>query len=109
MTLNAIVDAQIGDILNDDGTFRPVKDWDPVFQRMCSSYKVVPIFERSGDGKDRSWDLVGYSHEVKLERGNKAIELLGRHNEVKAFPVPGRGELTVNVTLETIEAKLYLA
>ena len=85
MTLDSFVQAEVSEILNDDGSYKPPSEWPATWQRMCTSYKRKPIYERSTDGKDKSWDFIGYEHEAKFERGNKALELLGKHTSVGAY------------------------
>ena len=98
----------MSEILNPDGTYKPVKEWPAPWQRMVISFKVKPVHQRSQDGKDSAWVLVGYEYEFRFERGGNVWKLIGDHVGVRAYPTANR-DVTVNITLEAIEAKLYLA
>lgn len=100
-TLDAIVDADIADLYDENNVLKPVKDWPLVWRKMCVG--MEPIFKHSSDGENDSWDQAGYK--VKFERGNKAIELLGKHITVNAFVQP-KQQIEVDVRIESVERRL---
>lgn len=102
--LDEAVDAKISDIYTDKGELKPVHDWPDVWQRMCVG--MEPIFKRSTDGENDSWDQAGFK--VKFERGNKAIELLGRHVDINAFAQPTEKHEHVHLHV-TVEDRLTQA
>ena len=104
LQLIEIVKADVSDIISDDGEFKPISEWPAPWPQMCSSLEIEPIYERSTDGKDRAWDLVGHKTKARFERGNKALEMLGKHTDVRAW-VMEKVDLSINVNLtERLEA-----
>ena len=96
-TLDAIVDADVADIIDPaTGAQKPVHEW-PVTLR-CMVKSIEPAFKRSSDGEHESWDQAGYK--VVFERGNLAIKLLGQHVNVKAFQEERHEHLHIHVELE---------
>jgi len=81
--------ADVRDIRNDDGSFKPQSEWPPIWGRMCEAgdVEVERTFERSKDGGDKSWDAKGTVTKVKLKFTGRAklIELLMRHKGVNAL------------------------
>jgi phage terminase small subunit len=87
--LTEVLRADIRDIRNDDGTFKPQSEWPEVWGRLCEAgdVEVERSYERSKDGGDKSWDEKGTVTKVKLRFTNRAklIELLMRHKGVNAL------------------------
>ena len=76
------VDADIADILNDDGSLKPVKEWPKVWrQGLVSGVEIEQLFE--GRGEERVH--VGNLAKVKLSERIRRLELIGRHKAVGAF------------------------
>ena len=100
-----VAEAQFSEILDDQGKFKPVCEWPPHWQRMVTSYKVKPVSQRSQDGKDKSWDLVGYEYEFRFERGGTVWKLIGEHVGVRAFPNRAL-DVNLNVSVEGLNALL---
>lgn len=80
-----MVDADVGDILNDDGTIKDVKKWPPVWRRSISAFDIIEL----GEGV--------LLKKVKLLDKVKILELIGKHVDVSAFR--DRVEVDVNVSL----------
>lgn len=97
-TLDAIIEADIADIYDEKNNLRPIGEWPLVWRKMCVG--MEPIFKHSSDGQNESWDQAGFK--VKFERGNKALELLGRHVSVNAFvqPTEKHEHVHLHVTVE---------
>lgn len=76
------------DILSDDGSMKPIRDWPKVWRQFISGMDLSELFEGSGD--DRK--LVGILKKIKWPDKLKNLELLGKHVDVGAFKE--RHELT---------------
>lgn len=71
-------EADLGDLYNEDGTMKPVKEWPKIWrQGLVSGLDVEEI--RSGD------DVSSQIRKVKLSDRVKRLELIGRHIDVQAF------------------------
>ena len=69
------------DILEDDMSFKPVRQWPKVWRQYLSGFDLAEMFE--GSGKDR--DMVGILKKIKWPDKVKNLELLGKHVSVNAF------------------------
>lgn len=79
--LVAIDQMDIADILGDDGSIKPVKDWPEVWRRSISGMDVSELFEGSGDQRA----LAGVLKKIKWPDKLKNLELMGKHVSVQAF------------------------
>lgn len=85
MKLVEMVDADIGDILNDDGSIKPIRQWSPIWRRSVAAFDIIQV----GDGVELK--------KVKLLDKVKILELIGKHVDVNAFR--DRVELDVKMTI----------
>ena len=69
------------DILNDDGTVKPVRDWPQIWRQFVSGFDVAEMF--TGGGDDR--ELAGMLKKIKWPDKIKNLELIGKHVNVQAF------------------------
>ncbi|MDI2595010.1 terminase small subunit [Pseudomonas sp. 681] len=69
------------DILEDDMSFKPVRQWPKIWRQYLSGFDIAEMFE--GAGKDR--DMVGVLKKIKWPDKVKNLELLGKHVSVNAF------------------------
>ena len=76
-----MLQADIGDILNDVGKFKPIHDWPKIWRQMLTAVDIKELFEYTGDGQEKIGDLV----KAKFVSREKILELTGRHVDVKAF------------------------
>jgi len=76
-----MLDADPAQILNDDGTLKPITRWPVTWRRMLSGFEIAELWE--GRGRDR--ERVGVLKKIKLIDRLKVIELLGKHIDVGAF------------------------
>lgn len=90
--LGEMADADVLEIMDDLGGYKPLKDWPPSWRRMVSECRVEISYERSTDGtqagKSKSWDESGKIISVKIPDRLKIIESIGRHVAVRAYPTP---------------------
>ena len=86
--------ADLADIF-EPGTnsMRPVHEWPEVWRKMCSGIKVKAVYEV----EDGFRDLVGYVQDIKVIDRLKALELIGKHTDIRAFTE--RIELTTDKEL----------
>ena len=70
--------ADIADIIDDEGSFKPVSQWPVVWRRMLHTSDVREIY--SPDGKN-----IGRVIKAKFIDRLRALELVGRHIDVRAF------------------------
>jgi len=101
--------ADMRDIRNDDGSFRPQSEWPEIWGRMMEAgdVEVEYMSERSHDGETKDqeggWDRVGTVQKVKLKFSSKTklLELAMKHKAVNAMVEPKQGD--VNVLVITAE------
>lgn len=78
------------DILADDMSVKPLRDWPKVWRQYLAGFDVSELFE--GRGEDR--EMVGFLKKLKWPDKVKNLELLGKHVNVNAF----RDQVAVSVT-----------
>jgi len=90
------------DILNDDGSIKPVSQWPSIWRQMLSGMDLAEIWQGSGDQRE----LIGVLKKIKWPDKVKNLELLGKHIKVQAFKdkIEHEGDLrnavpVINVTL----------
>lgn len=81
MRMVAIDQMDIIDILQDDGTLRPIKEWLKIWRQYLSAMEIAEITEGQGDQKV----TIGVLKKIKWPDKVKNLELLGRHVNVQAF------------------------
>ncbi|CAI3798633.1 hypothetical protein GLGCALEP_02135 [Pseudomonas sp. MM221] len=78
------------DILEDDLSLKPLKQWPKAWRQYLVGLDLAEMFE--GQGKDR--DMVGILKKIKWPDKVRNLELLGKHVNVNAF----KEQVEVNVT-----------
>lgn len=78
------------DILEDDLSLKPLKQWPKAWRQYLAGFDLAEMFE--GQGKDR--DMVGILKKIKWPDKVRNLELLGKHVNVNAF----KEQVEVNVT-----------
>ena len=78
------------DILNDNGSVKPISQWPKIWRQFISGFDIADIFEGSGDERE----LVGLMKKIKWPDKVKNLELIGRHVNVQAFADKTKVELT---------------
>lgn len=79
--LAAVWNADICDIIDDLGQFKPVSEWTPIWRKMITAADIQELFD--GFGKER--EKVGEVVKVKFIDKLKSLELVGKHVNVNAF------------------------
>ena len=79
--LSKMLNADIGDILNELGHFKPIQEWPKIWRQMLTAVDVQKIY--AGKGEDSA--CIGEVLKAKFTDRLKAIELLGKHVNVNAF------------------------
>lgn len=69
------------DIMNGDGSMKPVGEWPAVWRSFISGLDIAELFE--GRGEDRG--MVGVLKKIKWPDKVKNLELLGKHVSVNAY------------------------
>lgn len=82
----------IADIIGDDGSFKPVKEWPLIWRTTISAFEVTEL--------KSSTDVAGFLKKVKLPDKLKVVELIGRHINVSAF----RENVQMSANLSGIDA-----
>lgn len=77
------------DILADDMSVKPLKDWPKVWRQYLAGFDVSELFEGRGDDRE----MTGFLKKLKWPDKVKNLELLGKHVGVNAF----RDQVDVNV------------
>ena len=80
--LTEIDQLDIADILEDDGRTKPIKEWPKAWRQSISAVDVQEIM---------NGDLETVIRKVKWPDKLKNLELIGKHNSVKAFEDEARG------------------
>lgn len=78
------------DILEDDLSLKPLKQWPKAWRQYLVGFDLAEMFE--GQGKER--DMVGILKKIKWPDKVRNLELLGKHVNVNAF----KEQVEVNVT-----------
>ncbi|MBH8654844.1 terminase small subunit [Pseudomonas aeruginosa] len=73
--LREIVEMDVLDILEDDGSFRSIRDWPRAWRQFLSGIEIAELFEGRGD--DRR--IAGVLRKVKWPDKLRNLELLSRH------------------------------
>lgn len=105
-------EADILELHNEDGSFKPVKDWPIVWRRMIQGMKVKREKVRSKDGvqagDSKAWDETGAEIlEIKFIDRLDNLKLLGQHKAIDAFVQQKQGD--VNVLVVTAEKAREIA
>lgn len=79
--LAEMLEADVIDILNEDGSIKPIHEWPPVWRKSIAGFEIAELFE--GQGADRS--QIGFVKKIKLLDKIKVLELVGKHVDVAAF------------------------
>lgn len=75
--LMELVELDVGDLLRDDGSLKPIKEWPTEWRKNISGIDISEI----GQGDD----VVGILKRVKWPDKVRGLELLGKHIDVQAF------------------------
>lgn len=106
--------ADMRDIRNEDGSFKPQSEWPDIWGRMMEAGDVEVSYEavRSSDGEDKDkrggWDTAGKVVSVKLKfsKRNEIVKMLMQHKAVDAMVQQKQGaEMHLHLHSE-ITAKL---
>ncbi|WP_299940476.1 terminase small subunit [uncultured Microbulbifer sp.] len=82
------------DILKDDGSLKPIREWPKIWRQFLSGMDLSELWEGSGDERQ----IVGVLKKIKWPDKVKNLELLGKHVNVQAF----REQKEVKVTLQSL-------
>jgi phage terminase small subunit len=87
--------ADIGDILNDVGSFKPISEWPKIWRQMLSGCDIKELFDYEKGVKSNIGELI----KAKFVSREKILELTGKHVNVGAFKenVAFNGNLTVEI------------
>ncbi|MCO1336076.1 terminase small subunit [Microbulbifer sp. OS29] len=69
------------DILNDDGSLKPISEWPKVWRQYLAGMDLAELWE----GRDDKRKTVGVLKKIKWPDKLKNLELLGKHIGVQAF------------------------
>ena len=86
-----IIEADMSDILNEDGSIKPISEWPPVFRKFVHNIEVAELWENTGDVKEQT----GLIKKIKWPEKLKALEILGKHVDVQAFREQSKVEKNV--------------
>ena len=79
--LSDMMHADIGDILSEDGSYLPIKEWPKIWRQMLSGLDIKELFEQDGEKLKK----VGETVKIKFVDRLRTIELIGRHVNIKAW------------------------
>lgn len=69
------------DVMNDDGSLKPLSDWPLIWRQFLTAMDVAEIWE--GRGQDKQ--MVGLLKKIKWPDKLKNLEMIGKHIGVSAF------------------------
>ena len=101
--LSEILRADFGDIVNEDGSYKPIHSWPKIWRQMLTGLDTEEIWAKVESPKGKQTDhrgereLVGRVLKAKFVDRLRALELAGRHVDVKAFETPAGGETHVHI------------
>ncbi|WP_313112694.1 terminase small subunit [Pseudescherichia sp.] len=93
MRLKEIDELDLGDIMDDDLSLKPLSTWPKAWRQFLSGVKVAELFEGKGDEKK----IIGVLKSIKWPDKVKNLELIGKHVDVNAFKE--RVEVSGTVTI----------
>jgi len=76
-----IYNAQIGDVIDNDGTVRPINQWPEIWQKIVTAIDVQELFEGRGDERQ----MIGLLKKIKGPDKLKVLEMIGKHRDIGAF------------------------
>lgn len=76
-----MVKADVADIIDDDGTYKPIKQWPLIWRQMLTGVDIKELF----DGPPGDREQVGEVAKLKFIDRMKALDMVGRHVDVGAF------------------------
>jgi len=104
--LGEIDQMDVSDILEDDGSMLPLREWPKVWRTYLSAIEVAEIIDGG--------DVIGVLKKVKWPDKTKNLELLGKHTNVSAFKDriehtgPNGGPIEIKSTLSADQALALL-
>jgi phage terminase small subunit len=69
------------DIMNDDGSLKPLWQWPKIWRQYLSGFDINEEFDGYGDEKQ----LIGHIKKIKWPNKVKNLELIGKHVNVQAW------------------------
>lgn len=92
----------IGDILKDDGSLKPISQWPKVWRTSISGLDIVELMSR-GDDREA---LDSWVKKIKWPDKLKNLELLGKHVDVSAYGESKQGGESVADALAALADRL---
>ena len=80
-----MLNADIGDILDEVGAFKSIHDWPKIWRQMVSGIDIKELFEWQDNVKKKTGEVA----KMKFITREKLIELTGKHIGVRAFDLNG--------------------
>lgn len=81
----AIVQADITDILEPDGRFKSPHDWPQIWRQIVSSFDIKRLIDAKDAGNEDKAEVLEQEMKVRFVDKLKALELLGKHNDIAAY------------------------
>lgn len=88
--LIAIDQMDAADIIDDDGSVLPVKQWPKIWRQFIAGMDVSELYDGRGEGRE----AIGVLKKIRWPDKLKNLELLGKHIDVQAFREQSTNELT---------------
>jgi len=81
--LGQIATASIADILNDDGTYKPVSEWPLIWTQMVNGFDIKQTINRNGEQVGEA--IMSELSKIKIMDRNSVLDKIGKHISVQAF------------------------
>lgn len=84
-----MLEADIGDILDEVGAFKSIHDWPKIWRQMVSGIDIKELFEWQTEEAKKVKTKTGDVLKIRFITREKLIELTGKHIGVRAFDLMG--------------------
>jgi len=97
--LQAARNADVLDIMDEAGVFKPLKDWPLIWRQMVDGIEVKQLF--AGKGQNRQH--IGNIHKIKFMKTSDAFKMFGEHVNIGGFRKEDVN-INVNVSIDRLLA-----
>ncbi len=98
MQLHQVWEADVSDIVDELGSFKPIKEWPKIWRKMLQGCDVEEVFWGTGKSKQKTGQIIKSRFIDRL----RSLELIGKHIHVGAFEErlvgPGGGPVLITDT-----------
>lgn len=97
-----IDEMDLGDIMNDDLSLKPLSEWPKVWRQYLSGVHIAELFDGQGDERK----IIGVLKKIRWPDKLKNLELMGKHVDVQAYKERKEVDHTMRVVISEEDAEL---